>query len=86
MGRYKLNSRLGLDIDLDTRTLTHDDIIALVKELVSLPQLLGMPEELDDDIKAITPPRRCRCRASRSRTTSTSTSTSATAGCAPSAS
>jgi DNA-directed RNA polymerase subunit beta len=51
VGRYKLNSRLGLDIDLDTRTLTHDDIIALVKELVSLPKLLGMPEELDADIK-----------------------------------
>ena len=48
VGRYKLNSRLGLDIDLDTRVLTHDDIIALVKELVSLPRLLGMPEELDD--------------------------------------
>ena len=30
VGRYKLNSRLGLDIDLDVRTLTHDDIIALV--------------------------------------------------------
>ncbi|HET9102045.1 MAG TPA: DNA-directed RNA polymerase subunit beta, partial [Solirubrobacteraceae bacterium] len=40
VGRYKLNSRLNLDIDLDTRTLTHDDIIALVKELVSLPRLL----------------------------------------------
>src|SRR3954470_8213701 len=25
VGRYKLNSRLGLDIDLDVRTLTHDD-------------------------------------------------------------
>ena len=48
VGRYKLNSRLGLDIDLDTRVLTHDDIIALVKELVSLPRLLGMPEELED--------------------------------------
>ena len=34
VGRYKLNSRLSLDIDLDTRILTHDDIIALVKELV----------------------------------------------------
>jgi DNA-directed RNA polymerase subunit beta len=51
VGRYKLNSRLGLDIDLDTRTLTHDDIIALVKELVSLPRLLGMPEEPDAEIK-----------------------------------
>jgi DNA-directed RNA polymerase subunit beta len=52
VGRYKLNSRLNLDIDLDTRTLTHDDIIALVKELVSLPRLLGMPEEPSDDPKA----------------------------------
>src|SRR6202166_4307562 len=51
VGRYKLNSRLGLDIDLDTRTLTHDDIVALVKELVSLPRLLGMPENPDVEIK-----------------------------------
>jgi len=51
VGRYKLNSRLGLDIDLDTRTLTHDDIIALVRELVSLPKILGMPEEPDSDVK-----------------------------------
>ncbi len=51
VGRYKLNSRLGLDIDLDTRVLTHDDIIALVRELVSLPRLLGMPEEPADDAK-----------------------------------
>jgi DNA-directed RNA polymerase subunit beta len=51
VGRYKLNSRLGLDIDLDTRVLTHDDIIALVKELVSLPRLLGMPEEPEVEIK-----------------------------------
>jgi DNA-directed RNA polymerase subunit beta len=51
VGRYKLNSRLGLDIDLDTRTLTHDDIIALVKELVSLPRRLGMAEEPDAEVK-----------------------------------
>ncbi|HEY8764252.1 MAG TPA: DNA-directed RNA polymerase subunit beta [Solirubrobacteraceae bacterium] len=51
VGRYKLNSRLGLDIDLETRTLTHDDIIALVKELVSLPKRLGMPEEPGEEIK-----------------------------------
>jgi len=51
VGRYKLNSRLGLDIDLETRTLTHDDIIALVKELVTLPKLLGMPEEPEVEIK-----------------------------------
>ena len=51
VGRYKLNSRLGLDIDLDTRTLTHDDIIALVKELVSLPKILGMEEEPENEVK-----------------------------------
>ena len=62
VGRYKLNSRLGLEIDLETRTLTHDDIIALVRELVSLPRLLGMPEEPGEEIKdfaaeALTMPR-----------------------------
>jgi len=51
VGRYKLNSRLGLDVDLETRTLTHDDIIALVKELVTLPRLLGMPENPEEEIK-----------------------------------
>jgi DNA-directed RNA polymerase subunit beta len=51
VGRYKLNSRLGLDIDLDTRVLTHEDIIALVRELVELPKLLGMPEEPEEEIK-----------------------------------
>jgi DNA-directed RNA polymerase subunit beta len=51
VGRYKLNSRLGLDIDLDVRTLTHEDIIALVKELVLLPRRLGMPENPEIEIK-----------------------------------
>jgi DNA-directed RNA polymerase subunit beta len=51
VGRYKLNSRLGLDIDIDTRTLTHDDILALVKELVSLPKRLGLPEDGEAEIK-----------------------------------
>ncbi|HXB15731.1 MAG TPA: DNA-directed RNA polymerase subunit beta [Solirubrobacteraceae bacterium] len=51
VGRYKLNSRLGLDIDIDTRTLTHDDILALVKELVDLPKRLGLPEDGEVEIK-----------------------------------
>jgi DNA-directed RNA polymerase subunit beta len=51
VGRYKLNSRLGLDVDIDTRTLTHDDILALVRELVSLPKRLGMPEDGEIEIK-----------------------------------
>ena len=44
VGRYKLNSRLHLDEKLDTRTLTPRDIIELIKELISLPRDLGIPE------------------------------------------
>ena len=44
VGRYKLNSRLNLDEDLDTRTLTHRDIIELIRELVTLPIALGIPD------------------------------------------
>ncbi|HUA11889.1 MAG TPA: DNA-directed RNA polymerase subunit beta [Solirubrobacteraceae bacterium] len=51
VGRYKLNSRLGLDIDIEKRTLTHEDIIALIRELVKLPKLLGMPEDSEVEIK-----------------------------------
>jgi DNA-directed RNA polymerase subunit beta len=51
VGRYKLNSRLGLDVDIDTRTLTQDDILALVRELVSLPKRLGIPEDGEIEIK-----------------------------------
>ena len=36
VGRHKVNTRLGLDIE-DIRTLTKEDIIALVKELVVVP-------------------------------------------------
>ncbi len=49
VGRYKLNARLDLDVDLDTRVLTRDDIVALIRELVSLPKLLGVPEEIDEE-------------------------------------
>jgi DNA-directed RNA polymerase subunit beta len=51
VGRYKLNARLDLEIDLDTRTLTHEDIIALVRELVLMPKRLGMPENPEVEIK-----------------------------------
>ncbi len=51
VGRYKLNSRLGLDVDIETRTLTQDDILQLVRELVSLPKRLGIPEDGEVEIK-----------------------------------
>jgi DNA-directed RNA polymerase subunit beta len=49
VGRYKLNARLDLDVDLDTRTLTKDDIVALIRELVSIPRILGVPEDIDEE-------------------------------------
>ncbi len=51
VGRYKLNARLGLEIDLETRTLTHDDIHQLIRELVALPKYLGIPEDGEVEIK-----------------------------------
>ena len=44
VGRYKLNSRLHIDEPLDKRVLTPRDIIELIKELISLPRELGIPE------------------------------------------
>jgi len=44
VGRYKLNSRLHIDESLDTRVLTPRDMIELIKELISLPKELGVPE------------------------------------------
>jgi len=51
VGRYKLNSRLKQSTDLDVRTLTKDDIIALINELVRLPKILGIPEDGEVEIK-----------------------------------
>jgi DNA-directed RNA polymerase subunit beta len=48
VGRYKLNMRLGLEISPDTRVLTTDDIVELVRRLVDLPVKLGVPEESKD--------------------------------------
>ena len=40
VGRHKVNARLDLDTDLTIRTLTKGDIIALVKELVTIPMAI----------------------------------------------
>src|SRR5687768_9706606 len=50
VGRYKLNARLDLDVDLEHRTLTQEDIVALIRELVSLPKMLDASlEEVDEE-------------------------------------
>ncbi|HET9462198.1 MAG TPA: DNA-directed RNA polymerase subunit beta, partial [Gaiellaceae bacterium] len=48
VGRYKLNQRLGVHVPEDTRVLTTEDILALVRRLVDLPVKLGLPEDSKD--------------------------------------
>src|SRR4029077_5331665 len=48
VGRYKLNQRLGVDVPEDTRVLTNEDRVALVRKLIELPVKLGLPEDSKD--------------------------------------
>ena len=58
VGRYKLNQRLEVDVPDGTRVLTTQDILSLVRRLVLLPAILGVPEDSKDyAADAITLPR-----------------------------
>ena len=48
VGRYKLNQRLGVQVPEDVRVLTTEDIVALVRRLVDMPAMLGVPEDAKD--------------------------------------
>src|SRR5438094_6746155 len=48
VGRYKLNQPLDVDVPEDVRVLTTEDILALVRKLVELPDLIGVPEDSKD--------------------------------------
>lgn len=48
VGRYKLNKKLGLEISIDQRCLTKDDIVATVKYLIKL--IFKDPDAWVDDI------------------------------------
>jgi DNA-directed RNA polymerase subunit beta len=45
VGRYRINKKLNLEIDIDTRILTNDDIIAIIKYLI---QLVNSKTDVDD--------------------------------------
>jgi len=45
VGRYRINRKLGLEIDMDTRVLTKDDIIAIIRYLI---QLINSNATVDD--------------------------------------
>ncbi len=48
VGRYKLNQRLSVQVPEGTRVLTTEDILSLVRRLVSMPGKLGVPEDAKD--------------------------------------
>ena len=45
VGRYRINKKLGLDIDMDVRVLTKEDIIEIIKYLI---QLINSNATVDD--------------------------------------
>ncbi|OIO60723.1 MAG: DNA-directed RNA polymerase subunit beta [Verrucomicrobia bacterium CG_4_10_14_3_um_filter_43_23] len=47
VGRYKLNQKLGLNIDLETRIIVIDDIIAATNYLVKLKRGEGIVDDID---------------------------------------
>jgi len=47
IGRVKLNNKLNLNLPLDQRTLTTEDIIAIIRYLIDLRHGLGMVDDID---------------------------------------
>ena len=47
VGRYKLNARLNQEVDLNTRTLTNEDILLAVRELIRLKDSHGPADDID---------------------------------------
>ncbi len=45
VGRYRLNKKLGLDIDSETRVLTKEDILSIIKNMI---ELINSKAEVDD--------------------------------------
>ena len=47
VGRYKMNKRLGLDIPMNVRVLTKEDILATLKLLIELKETQGPVDDID---------------------------------------
>jgi len=48
VGRFKLNQQLGIDIPLDFRTLSSEDLLLAVKKLVHLKDSQGQVDDIDN--------------------------------------
>jgi len=47
VGRYKVNRKLGIDVPMDVRTLTRDDVVGIVTYLVNLSYGEGSVDDID---------------------------------------
>jgi DNA-directed RNA polymerase subunit beta len=47
VGRHKLNRRLGLDTPLETRTLTQEDLVAVVERMIQVNNGIEGPDDID---------------------------------------
>jgi len=47
VGRYKLNQRLGLNIPLEHRTITKEDLVKLVKRMIRINNGVEGPDDID---------------------------------------
>ncbi len=47
VGRYRINKKLGLDVDYNVRVLTKDDIILIVKHLIGLINSKAVVDDID---------------------------------------
>ncbi|HYS01454.1 MAG TPA: DNA-directed RNA polymerase subunit beta, partial [Candidatus Eisenbacteria bacterium] len=47
VGRFKLNRRLGLGTDMNVRTLSNDDFLAIIRKLIELNNGRGEPDDID---------------------------------------
>jgi DNA-directed RNA polymerase subunit beta len=47
VGRYKLNKRLGIEVDKDKRALTNEDIVAICRHILMINNGLDASDEID---------------------------------------
>ena len=47
VGRYKLNKRLGLDVPLQERVLTREDMIEIVRRIINVSNGIDKPDDID---------------------------------------
>lgn len=47
IGRFKLNRRLGIDIDINTQIMTKEDFVAISKEIISLVKGESSTDDID---------------------------------------